>query len=160
MNNEKTVWKVLGSIMLFVLILTFGTGFVNQRGGVTMDTVYVKDINRTLWKDIIVNGVSASGTSTPYDMGAHSYFGFGYKATWGTSSPHFRIEWFEGVGVDAENIFWEPLPAGTLTASNQASSDTAVSTFRPAVAKWVRFQYKALTSNATGTNFKAWLTRQ
>jgi hypothetical protein len=159
MNDTKRIWGFVAGIIMIMLVFTT-MGFVNQRGGVSMDTKYVKDANRTLWKDIIVNGSTAAGTSTVYNMGSHSYFGFGYKVAWGTTTPHMRIEWFEGVGIDKENIFWEPLPAGTLTASNQASSDTAVTTFRPAVAQWVRFEYEGLTNNATGTTFKAWLTRQ
>ncbi len=160
MNDNKRMWGfVAGMVMVMLLFTTLG--FVSKHGGVTMGTKYVKgDNNVTLWKDILVNGASATGTSTIYNLGSHSYFGFGYKVAWGTSSPHMRIEWFEGVGIDKENIFWEPLAAGTLTASNQASSDTAVATFQPAVSQWLRFEYEGLASNATGTTFKAWFTRQ
>jgi hypothetical protein len=124
-----------------------------------MKTEYVKT-GGTLWKDLIVNSTSASGTSKSYNMGSHSYFGFGYDIAQGTSTPHIRIEWFEGMGIDKESVVWETVPAGTLTASDETNVNPQVKTFRPAVAQWVYFKWQGLAGNATNTTFRAWLTRQ
>ncbi len=158
-DDNNRVWGFVAGIIMIMLV--FATmGFVNQKGGVSMKTEYVKAVDgRTLWKDFLING-ETTGTSTIYDIGSNSYFGFGYKFAWGTSTPQTRIEWYEGVGINRENIIWEPSAAGELTATTQASSDTAVATFRPAVAQWIRFRFHGLTGNATGTTFRAWLIRQ
>ncbi len=158
-NSIRRMWGFVGGIFLVMVMFTT-MGFVNQKGGVSMKTEYVKAVDgRTEWNGFIINGVT-TGTSTIYDIGSNSYFGFGYKFTWATSTPKVRVEWFEGVGINKESIFWEPEAAGTLTAFTQASSDTTVSTFQPAVAQWIRFRYHGTTGNATGTTMQAWLIRQ
>ena len=159
MNNDRTVWKFVAGIFMVVLIAAFSPGFVNRDGGVTMTTEYVKT-GGTLWKDLLVNGDSASGTSTSYNLGAHSYFGFGYDIKQATSTPHMRIEWFEGTGISKEHIFWETLPAGTITASDETNVNPQTKTFNPAVTQWIYFKWQGLTLNATGTTFRAWFTRQ
>lgn len=156
---NRTKWKIL----ICILVVFFAVpcmGLVNKQGGESMETKYVKDANRTLWKDITVNGSTGAGTSTTYNLGSNNDFGFGYDIDQGTSTPHIRIEWFEGIGEDAENIDWEVLPSGTLTASDETVLTPQVVTFFPDTTLWIRFEYEGLAGNATNTTFSAWFTRQ